>query len=102
MCGLNLKEAKLSRKKKKGLLIASPAKTAVSPRSSPPGIVSRERLRLSSRNSILMTQSNVYIKKPVVMGLQMQICSILRFSWSILVSVVFIYERAPTKLKCFS
>ena len=41
-------------------------------------------------------------KKPVVMEFRMQIRSILRFSWSILVSVVFIYERAPTKRKCFS
>ena len=30
-----------------------------------------ERLRLSSRNSILMTQINVYIINPVVMGFQM-------------------------------
>ena len=43
-----------------------------------------ERLRLSDRNSILMTYINVYIINPVVMGFQMQICSILRFSWSIL------------------
>ena len=41
-----------------------------------------ERLRLSDRNSILMTYINVYIINPVVMGFQMQICSILRFSWS--------------------
>ena len=44
-----------------------------------------ERLRLSDRNSILMTYINVYIINPVVMGFKMQICSILRFSWSILV-----------------
>ena len=44
-----------------------------------------EPLRLSDRNSILMTKINVYIINPVVMGFQMQICSILRFSWSILV-----------------
>ena len=44
-----------------------------------------ERLRLSDRNSILMTYINVYIINPVVMGFQMQICSILHFSWSILV-----------------
>ena len=43
-----------------------------------------ERLRLSDRNSILMTYINVYIINPVVMGFQMQICSILHFSWSIL------------------
>ena len=43
-----------------------------------------ERLRLSDRNSILMTYINVYIINPVVMGFQMQICSILRFSRSIL------------------
>ena len=29
-----------------------------------------ERLRLSGRNSILMTQTNVYIMNPVVMGFQ--------------------------------
>ena len=44
-----------------------------------------ERLRLSDRNSILMTYINVYMINPVVMGFQMQICSILCFSWSILV-----------------
>ena len=44
-----------------------------------------EPLPLSDRNSILMTKINVYIINPVVMGFQMQICSILRFSWSILV-----------------
>ena len=44
-----------------------------------------QRLRLSDRNSILMTQINVYIINPVVMGFQTQVCSILRFSWSILV-----------------
>jgi len=39
-----------------------PAKTSVSPRSSPLGTFSEEeRLRLSDRNSILMTQINVYI-----------------------------------------
>ena len=43
-----------------------------------------ERLRLSDRNSILMTYINVYIINPVVMGFQMQICSILRVSRSIL------------------
>ena len=43
-----------------------------------------ERLRLSDRNSILMTLINVYSINPVVMGFQMQICSILRLSWSIL------------------
>ena len=44
-------------------------------------------LRLSDRNSILMTQINVYLINinPVVMGFQMQIYLILRFSWSILV-----------------
>ena len=40
-------------------------------------------LRLSDRNSILMTQINVYLINPVVMGFQMQICPILCFSWSI-------------------
>ena len=36
-----------------------------------------EGLRLSDRNSILMTYINVYIINPVVMGFQMQISSIL-------------------------
>ena len=45
------------------------AKTSVSPRSSPPGTFRQEeRLRLGCRNSILMTQTNVYITNPVVMG----------------------------------
>ena len=44
-----------------------------------------ERLRLSGRNFILMTSINVNIINLVVMGFQMQICSILCFSWSILV-----------------
>ena len=44
-----------------------------------------ERLWLSDRNSILMTWINVYTINPVIMGFQMQICSILHFSWSILV-----------------
>ena len=44
--------------------------------------------------------ANQCLINPVVMGFQMQIYSILRFSWSILVSVVFICERAPAKLKC--
>ena len=63
-----------------------PAKTSVSPRSSPLGTFrEKERLRLSGRNSILMTQINVYIINPVVMGFQTQICPILRVFWSILV-----------------
>ena len=44
-------------------------KTSVSPRSSPSGTFRKEeRLRLRVRNSILMTQSNVYIINPVVYG----------------------------------
>ena len=63
-----------------------PAKTSVSPHSSPPGTFrEEERLRLSSRNSILMTHTNVYIINPVVMGFQIQICPILSVFWSILV-----------------
>ena len=50
------------------------------------GDVSRGgRLSLSGRNSILMTKINVYLINPEVMGFQMQICLILRFSLSILV-----------------
>ena len=44
-----------------------------------------EHPRLSSRNSILMMSINVNIINLVVIGLEMQICSILCFSWSILV-----------------
>ena len=61
-----------------------------------------ECLRLSDRNSILMTWINVYIINPVVMGFQMQICSILHFSWSILVKCcVHLWTWTPAKLKCF-
>ena len=45
----------------------------------------KQRLRLSDRNSVLLTYINVYIITPEVMEFQMQIRSILRFSWSILV-----------------
>ena len=63
-----------------------PAKTSISPRSSPLGTFrTEERLQLSGRNSILMTQINVYIINPAVMGFQIQICPILRLFWSILV-----------------
>ena len=66
---------------------SQPAKTSVSPRSSLLGTFREdERLRLSGRNSILMTQSNVYIINPVVMGFQIQICPILGVIWSILVN----------------
>ena len=60
-----------------------------------------ERLRLSDRNSILMTYINIYMINLVVVGFQMQICSILRFFWSILVKFVFVCERTPAKVKCF-
>ena len=43
-----------------------------------------ERLRLRGRNSILMTQINVFIINPVVMGFQIWICTILLVFWSIL------------------
>ena len=60
--------------------------TSVSPRSSPLGTFrEEERLRLSDRNAILMTQCNVYIINPVVMGFQIRICPILLGFWSILV-----------------
>ena len=49
-----------------------PAKTSVSPRSSPLGTLrAEERRRLRDRNSILMTQINVYSINPVVGGFQM-------------------------------
>ena len=64
-----------------------PAKTSVSPRSSSLGAFrEEERLRLSGKNSILMTQINVYIINSVVMGIQIQICTVLRVFWSILVN----------------
>ena len=44
----------------------------------------KKRLRLSGRNSVLMTQINVYIINPVVMGFQ-NTSPILRVFWSILV-----------------
>ena len=44
-----------------------------------------ERLRLRGRNSILITQINVFIINPVVMGFQIWICTILLVFWSILV-----------------
>ena len=48
-----------------------PAKISVSPRSSPLGTFRAERrLRLSDRNSILMTEINVYILNTVVKGFQ--------------------------------
>ena len=53
-------------------LRAQPAKTSVSPRSLPLGTFRvEERLRLRDRNSILMTQINVYLINPVVMGFKM-------------------------------
>ena len=49
--------------------LIQPAKTSVSPDSSLLGTFrADERLRLSDRNSILMTQINVYIINPVVVG----------------------------------
>ena len=47
------------------------AKTSVSPRSSPLGTFCAEELRLSDRNSILMTQINVFLINSVVMEFQM-------------------------------
>ena len=79
---------------------SQPAKTAVSPRSLPLGAFRQDRrLRLSDRNSILMTQVNVCIIIPVVMEFQAQICPILGLSRSVFVKFVFVCERAPAKLK---
>ena len=83
-------------------LTRQPAKTSVSRRSSPLGTFrEEERLRLGGRNSILMTQINVYIINPVVMGFQIQICPILRVlaSGRFWLSFVFICQPAPAKLK---
>ena len=61
--------------KNHNIIVTNPkksAKTSVSPRSSPLGTFRvEERLRLSDRNSILMTQINVYLINPVVVGFQM-------------------------------
>ena len=38
-----------------------------------------ERLQLSDKNSKLMTSINVYIINPVVIGFQIEICSIFMF-----------------------
>ena len=55
--------------KRKLLNSLQPAKTSVSPRSSLLGTFrEEERLQLSDINFILMTQINVYIMNPVVMG----------------------------------
>ena len=63
----------------------SPAKTAVSPRSSPLGTFGAEdRTSATQRQKFHTDKINVYIIYPVVMGFHIQICSILRFSWSIL------------------
>ena len=62
---------------------------------------SEERLRLSDRNSILMTYINVYIINPVGMGFQMQIGSILRFSWSILVKCCVHLQTSSSKTQIF-
>ena len=56
-----------------------------------------ERLRLSSRNSILMTQINVYIINPVVMGFQIKICPILCVFWSILVKCCVHLPKSSSK-----
>ena len=78
-----------------------PAKTFVTPRSSPLGTFRAEEcLRLSGRNSILMMQLNVYIINPVVMGFQMKIYSILGFSQSILVKCCVHLRTSSSKLKC--
>ena len=63
-----------------------PVKTSVSPYSSPLGTFRlEERLRLSGKNSILMTQINVYIINRVVMGFRIYLCPILLVFWLILV-----------------
>ena len=56
-----------------------------------------ERLRLSGRNYILMTQTNVYIINPVVMGFQIQICPVLRVFWSILVKCCVYLPTSSSK-----
>ena len=56
-----------------------------------------EHPRLSSRNSILMMSINVNIINLVVIGLQMQICSILCFSWSILVKCCVHLQMSSSK-----
>ena len=59
---------------------SQPAKKSVSPHSSPMGTFrAEERLRLSGRNSILMTQTNVYIINPVVTNLSNFTCLLVDF-----------------------
>ena len=52
-------------------------------------------LLLSGRNSILMTQINVYIINSVVMGFQIYICPILGVFWSILVKCCVHLPTSP-------
>ena len=75
-------------------IIKQPAKTSISLHFTLLGTFCvEERLGLSDRNSILMTQINIYIKNPVVMGFQIYICLILHVFWSILVKC---YVHLPT------
>ena len=79
-----------------------PAKTSVSPRSSPPGTFrEEERLRLSDRNSILMTQINVYIINRYSRGSNYKFVQFYVSPGRFWESVVFICQRAPAKLKWF-
>ena len=60
----------------------------------------REGLSATQRQKFHTDDINqCFIINPVVMGFQMQICSILRFSWSFKCNV-FICEGATAKLKC--
>ena len=77
---------------------SQPAKTSVSPRSSPPRTFrEEERRRLSRRNSMLMTQTDFLIINRVVMGFQIQICPILCVLWSILVKCCVLLPTSSSK-----
>ena len=83
-------------------VMLQPAKTSVSPRSSPMGTFhAEERLRLSGRNSILMMQINVYIITRQSWGSKHKFVQFCVSSGRFWYSVVFICERAPAKLKRF-
>ena len=56
-----------------------------------------ERLRLSGRNSMLVTQTDVLIINRVAMGFQIQICPILCVLWSILVKCCVLLPTSSSK-----
>ena len=75
----------------------------VSPRSSPLRDISRGGTSATQRQRFHTDDVNQFLhNKSGSHGFQMQICSILRFSWSILVKCcVHMRISSSTKLKCF-